>query len=304
MEVVPFAWLLMRSARRAAEWGEARGAATRRELARARRARVRHAPDAPGRRHRIAVDRRCPVASSRAAAAHPRLGGRSRCAGRWSCRSSSSLRTGTLRQYDRTGQVAAAQSVLRPARFTEAVSHNLDVLFNTLFDGRMWSAIFVPQGSRWVTWLALPGARDHGGAAPQPAGAGCASASSRSACCCTTTYDSFLWNRLRYLWPFAAAWFVALGALADGVGAHRGAALARPRLGARAGGRRVRWAGWPATLVDARGSRQELRRDPPPAGRAGPLGARRTARPTRASASTTPALSRTSPTGACSTSAG
>jgi hypothetical protein len=32
------------------------------------------------------------------------------------------------------------------------------------------------------------------------------------------TYDTFLWNRLRYLWPFAPAWFIALGALCDLIG--------------------------------------------------------------------------------------
>ncbi|HEX6275979.1 MAG TPA: hypothetical protein VFZ53_23225, partial [Polyangiaceae bacterium] len=29
------------------------------------------------------------------------------------------------------------------------------------------------------------------------------------------TYDSFLWNRLRYLWPFMAAWFVGVASVAE-----------------------------------------------------------------------------------------
>jgi hypothetical protein len=33
-----------------------------------------------------------------------------------------------------------------------------------------------------------------------------------------TTYDSFLWNRLRYLWPFMSAWFIGVAALAELVG--------------------------------------------------------------------------------------
>jgi hypothetical protein len=41
------------------------------------------------------------------------------------------------------------------------------------------------------------------------------------------TYLTFLWNRLRYLWPFAFAWFVALACLAACVGEV--AALVRPR---------------------------------------------------------------------------
>jgi hypothetical protein len=47
-----------------------------------------------------------------------------------------------------------------------------------------------------------------------------------------TTYDSFLWNRLRYLWPFMAAWFVGVAALAElaGMLAARLGASERLRL--------------------------------------------------------------------------
>ena len=44
-----------------------------------------------------------------------------------------------------------------------------------------------------------------------------------------TTYDSFLWNRLRYLWPFAGPWLIGLVALADQLGEL--AALLKARLG-------------------------------------------------------------------------
>jgi len=42
------------------------------------------------------------------------------------------------------------------------------------------------------------------------------------------TYLSFLWNRIRYVWPFAGAWFVLLGCLVRELGDL--ARLVRPRL--------------------------------------------------------------------------
>jgi hypothetical protein len=112
-------------------------------------------------------------------------------------------------------------------RLWPAVLGNLELLYGTLLDGREWSWTFVPEGFRFVAiatlpalWLAgeLKGARAHvaflcvvglGMLAP-------------------TTYETFLVNRLRYLWPFSAPWLLGLAAL----GHLLGAALSRvqPRL--------------------------------------------------------------------------
>ncbi|MCC6644875.1 MAG: hypothetical protein IT374_04800 [Polyangiaceae bacterium] len=98
-----------------------------------------------------------------------------------------------------------------------AVRANIELFFRTLMDGREWSAIFLPAGSQPVMLAALvaipyAGARSGRGY--------------RALVVCLlavgmlvpTTYLSFLWNRLRYLWPFAFAWCVGLGCLGRAVG--------------------------------------------------------------------------------------
>jgi len=95
-----------------------------------------------------------------------------------------------------------------------AIFYNLQLFWSTLLDGQLWSAAFVPEHSKFFTWLALPALIFAGQARDRRA---------RSWLLVTlglgillpTTYDSFLWNRLRYLWPFAGPWLIGLVALAD-----------------------------------------------------------------------------------------
>jgi hypothetical protein len=103
------------------------------------------------------------------------------------------------------------------ARLWQAILGNVELLFGTLLDGEQWAALFVPAGSRYLTWVALPAlaivaykrrAGFRGGLALALA----------LGILIPTSYDSFLWNRLRYLWPFAPGWFVALAALGQGLG--------------------------------------------------------------------------------------
>jgi hypothetical protein len=104
-----------------------------------------------------------------------------------------------------------------PGKLTNAVLANVRLLFGTLLNGEIWSAVFLPQGSGVVLWLALPlvvvlgvlrGARARALLIVAVA----------LGMLIPTTYDSFLWNRLRYLWPFASAWMIGVAALADGIG--------------------------------------------------------------------------------------
>lgn len=217
MEVVPFAWLLMRSARRAAEWGEAGQAATRRE----RIELVALALLTPLMRPEGAI---ASLLIALALLVFPRGSGRQRL---WAALPLVGPLLMPLLELGATGHFGSTTAQVKwlplnpyytGGRFGETVAKNLGVLFNTLLDGRIWSALFLPQGSRWVAWLALPalvvvalrrGTRWRGLCVGGVA----------LGILLPTTYDSFLWNRLRYLWPFAAAWFVALGALADGAGA-------------------------------------------------------------------------------------
>lgn len=110
-----------------------------------------------------------------------------------------------------------------------AVLGNVQLFFSTLLDGQYWSSVYVPEHAKFVNWLALPALVFAGQVKERNARAwllvalGCG-------ILLPATYDSFLWNRLRYLWPFAAPWLIGLAALADQLGEL--AALVRPRLGA------------------------------------------------------------------------
>jgi len=94
---------------------------------------------------------------------------------------------------------------------------NLRLLYGTLLNGELWSASVVPTGGSFVGALALPALCWHAhrrrcyvrGAVVLVAALGM---------WIPATYDSFLWNRLRYLWPFAPAWFVAIGAFCELIG--------------------------------------------------------------------------------------
>jgi hypothetical protein len=217
MEVVPFAWLLMRSARRAAEWGEASGVATRRE----RLELVALALLTPLMRPEGAV---ASLLIAVALFAFPRGRARTRA---WAALPLCGPLIMPLIELAATGHFGSTTAQVKwlplnpyygNGRFTEQVLENLRVLFNTLLDGRIWSAVYVPQGSRWVTWLALPALALMAARRRTPWRGLCVGVVALGMLL-PTTYDSFLWNRLRYLWPFAAAWFVALGALADAAGA-------------------------------------------------------------------------------------
>jgi hypothetical protein len=110
----------------------------------------------------------------------------------------------------------------------DVVLGNLRVFVSTLLDGQLWSAAYVPEHSRFIALLSLPALVVAG----QTRGA-----SARAwllvvlglGILLPTTYDSFLWNRLRYLWPFAGPWLIGLVALADQVAEL--VALLTPQLG-------------------------------------------------------------------------
>ncbi len=185
-----------------------------------------------------------------------------------------------LLNYLGTGQAASTTVVVKwlpsspyqaGSRLWSTIGSNIELLFSTLLDGREWSALFVPAGARYVAWVALPAlaivswqrrAAWRGGLALAIA----------LGMLITTTYDSFLWNRLRYLWPFAPGWFVAVVALAQGLGD----AAARWRkdfqvVGLLLAGGGVGCSGGTAFALDRR-SGGELRRDPSAASFARTLG--------------------------------
>jgi len=215
MEVVPFSFLLVRSARLAADWRDRSGeAATRRE----RIALIATAVLVVLARPEGAIGA---LAIAVALALWPRGGGRA-----WAVGALLALALPPLVNWAFTGQAASTTAVAkwlpgspyhRGARLVEAVVANVQLVFGTLLDGRVWSAEFIPAGSRYVAWLCLPVLVLVAWRRRVAFRAGLVLVIAL-AMLLPATYECMLCNRLRYLWPFAPAWFIALGALADGVG--------------------------------------------------------------------------------------
>lgn len=94
------------------------------------------------------------------------------------------------------------------------ILYNWQLFWSTLVDGQLWSAAFVPEHSKFAVWLALPALTFAGQARMRNARAWLLLALGLGILL-PTTYDSFLWNRLRYLWPFTGPWLIGLVALGD-----------------------------------------------------------------------------------------
>lgn len=215
MEVVPFAWLLVRSARRAAEWLE-EGAPAEPALRRRRRAEL------------LALGVATPMMRPEgvigallvSAALATRARGRARA---WALAPWAGVLAAPLVNLALTGQSTSTTALVKwlplspyhhGAELWRAIGKNVELLFVTLLDGEAWSASVLPTGGRVFAWLALPALLAAGARRHRRARAACALAVALGMLV-PATYDSFLWNRLRYLWPFAAGWFVGLAALAD-----------------------------------------------------------------------------------------
>ncbi len=222
MEVVPFAWLITRAARRAAEWIEApddRGSSA-------------PSPPWPSRRELLVLAALAPAMRPEGALAswtialalamRPHGGKRIASLPAWL-----SPLLPSLVCFVATGQAVNSTAVAKwlpmnpyyPAsRFVWAFLDNAGTLFGTLLDGRLWTSVFLPSGGRLVAWLALAAivlAGVHTRRMPRAL----ATLALALGMLLPATYETFLVNRVRYIWPFAPAWFVGLGALAELSGA-------------------------------------------------------------------------------------
>jgi hypothetical protein len=122
-----------------------------------------------------------------------------------------------------TGQAVASTAVakwlpLNPyyggLRLFYAVMSNVGILFGTLLDGRLWTSVFLPSGGRVIGAAALVAIPLAGFLRKRYARAAIVLAVA-VAILIPTTYETFLVNRVRYIWPFAWAWFVGLAALSE-----------------------------------------------------------------------------------------
>jgi hypothetical protein len=99
------------------------------------------------------------------------------------------------------------------AALVASVRDNLRLFFVSIIDGREWSAVYIPAGARpfaLAALLAIPGAGWLRDRSLRAALVFLMALAMLIPC----TYLTFLWNRLRYLWPFAFAWFIGLACLA------------------------------------------------------------------------------------------
>ena len=112
------------------------------------------------------------------------------------------------------------------------VRANFETFHGTLLDGREWSALFLPAGSRPIAIAAFFAIAVAGHRSGKLYRAGLVLLLAASMAL-PTTYLSFLWNRLRYLWPFAFAWCIGLACLATVLADL--ASYFRPRFVAAAG---------------------------------------------------------------------
>lgn len=102
---------------------------------------------------------------------------------------------------------------------------NAQLLLTDLLDGGDWTRIFLPEHTIWliaggsIAMVALARRRRLGvrGALVMALLVGTL---------LPTTYSTILWNRVRYIWPFAPGWMVAVACLWAGIGEV--AARARP----------------------------------------------------------------------------
>jgi hypothetical protein len=216
MEVVPFAWLIAFAARRTSEWAEHEERRTRRELF----VLVALAVLCPLMRPEGALSS---LALGAVVALFPRRGALT-----IKRRDVSSIEAGAfavaalvpnLLMLLMTGSATSSTAQVKLLfgnpyySVSDAALANARLLVGTLLDGQVWSAEFLPKGGAWLACLGLLAIVWRGQASKLYVRAALVLliALTMFVPC---VYVTFLWNRLRYLWPFATGWIIGLACLA------------------------------------------------------------------------------------------
>ena len=215
MEVLPLAWLLMRCARRAAEWLEGERARFWELILLALLTPLMRPEGVLG-SVLIAAALFFGGAPERSSAGlTKRVGYAALCLAFpllpplvYLCFTGHATQTTTLVKWLPFSPYLDARSLFAQ------IFYNWQLFWSTLVDGQLWSAAFVPEHSKFIVWLALPALIFAGQARERNARAWLLLALGLGILL-PTTYDSFLWNRLRYLWPFTGPWLIGLVALGD-----------------------------------------------------------------------------------------
>ncbi len=230
MEVVPFAWAMTRSARRASEWREDPANRTpkrRWELVAMAFIVAMLRPEGavvamaiavvlgifP--RHGKMIERPFAVLAFAGALATPLL-----------------LRafTGSSRANTATAKLLVGNPYYVGPALYGAVLDNLKTLYKTLLNGLVWSQEFLPSNAMPVAIMGLV-ATIVAGFYKKKLVRATFVVGIALGIIVPCFYVTFLWNRLRYLWPFATGWLIGLACLASMLGEV--ATLLHPR--ARAG---------------------------------------------------------------------
>lgn len=225
MEVVPFAWVLLHSMRRASEWTEEPARRTPRELGFL----IALAVVAPLVRPEGAI---ASLVLAIAVGLAPRCGGIRGRVDALPLLVAAAVPNVLLLLLTGHATSSTAQVKLLVGNpyfvMPDAALANARILVTQILDGQVWSAEFLPKGGAPFACAGLVALAWRGHAASRPfrAAAVLVLALAMFVPC---LYVTFLWNRLRYLWPFAPGWFVGLACLARAVGALVA------RLDARAG---------------------------------------------------------------------
>jgi hypothetical protein len=227
MEVVPFAWAVARASRRASEWQERpppeRSPARAAELVALAWAAALLRPEGAVTALFVSVvlfaftrsgrplERATALGSAIAIIALPLV---------------LALATGSARSNTAVAKLLPGNPYYPRAALVATVVQQANYLVRELLNGNAYSVEFLPHGGSIVALAGLAAVAVCGWRAR--AGWRAASvlliALTMFAPC---FYSTFLWNRLRYLWPFATGWIVGLACLARLAGDL--AALARPR---------------------------------------------------------------------------
>lgn len=215
MEVVPFAWVLAHSMRKAAEWTENPARRTRRELG----ILAALALTAPMVRPEGAI---ASLLLGSAVAIHPRGPGlrlRAEALLFVVLAAAPNLLLLVLTGHA-TSSTAQVKLLVGNPYFAmpDTAIANARILVSQILDGQVWSAEFLPKGGAGLACLGLAALAWRGQASGRAFRAVAILVLSL-AMFVPCLYITFLWNRLRYLWPFAPGWFIGLACLARGVGA-------------------------------------------------------------------------------------
>jgi hypothetical protein len=213
MEVIPFAWLFLRAVRRAAELGEPRDdrGVGNLELVLLAWATPLMRPEGALASLLLAV----------AMLAHRRGSKRA-----WSAAAAlgaiaplvvNRILTGSARSTTLQVKWLFSTPYSAGVQPWQRTLDNVEFLFVRLLDGEFHSALFVPTGAAVFAWLSLPALLVQG-YRKRVKWRAFVLAVAALALLVPCTYDTFLWNRLRYVWPFIAVWFVAIAVLADALG--------------------------------------------------------------------------------------